>query len=1025
MSSRLPLWRRPWLHGVVILFAFCASAPAHDIPDNLPSYDLDIHIDVCNHWVHVRERVTWTNRHERPANELKLNVYPHFKLPGKEIGYTAKMLEILRMTPSDVIDSVGRCCDIRQIILCDPNQPTCQTLESHWENAQPSDDTNSPPDPEVLEDTKTVLVVPLPQPVAKGETVTIEIEFCLRLPQKQGRWGQWQGVTFLSHWLPVLAYYDDKGWQPTPFIPWHQPFFNEAGQYSARVTLPCNQKFACTGGVFGKADLGDGWQQLTVAVPAARDFAFLCSERFEEFTGNVDGVEVRCLAFPEHAHHARNMVRYVCEAIPIYNQWFGEYPYPEFTIVESYFGWNGNECSALVMIDERVFGMPHIATGYVEYLVTHELCHQWWYNVVGTNGYCETWMDEGLATYFTHRFMTVKHGTRNSKMIDYPGGLEWLPNIDRDTYRNYGLYGTQGRGELGPSVQPMDKFGHVVNLFSLCYDRGSKIVGMIEDRLGEQAFLDFIRTVYRKYYFRVLRVADFQRELEEYTGRSWEDFFINWLYGKGAADWAVEKVTVEEITENPGHWNKWKRWWQRGVGPVPCKVSVVLHQKADYNEQTVLGISLDEDQNFHIRIPILPQAPHLEIDDPPAQVTWLSENRVRVDVMLPCRPTQIVVDPDQVLFDREPANNCWKSRCRYRFTPLFTLLDENDITSAYDRRNVTIGPWLYATAYDEQWYTRSVMAGIRAGVYRTQQYNGGVYAAYRTDYQDMAVGVDGLWDHWPYTRTQIGFNAERSLMAMEDDHFNNRGVIFGRYIFTYGSSLYLPSIEYGEMFGAIENNQLPIPRFQPRGSHQLNNMTLAGVHYHLDYLTPYWDPEGGYRFDVTLANGIPVFGQDEDFYRASAQFSFVKGLPDGLGFLSETRLAGRVYGAAGWPDNNLYFTLGGAGLFRAFDMAERQGSAVWLGSLEWRIPLVKHLRCDYLDHTVGLRGISAVTFYDVGNAYVLGDSMGAIAHGVGGGIYLDVAWFSFVERTTIRFDVAKSVNIAAPWQFNFYFQHPF
>ena len=52
------------------------------------------------------------------------------------------------------------------------------------------------------------------------------------------------------------------------------------------------------------------------------------------------------------------------------------------------------------MIDERVFGMPHLGGSYVEYLVSHETCHQWWYNVVGTNGYRETFMDEAPATLF-------------------------------------------------------------------------------------------------------------------------------------------------------------------------------------------------------------------------------------------------------------------------------------------------------------------------------------------------------------------------------------------------------------------------------------------------------------------------------------------------------------------------------------------------------------------------------------------------------------------------------------------------
>ena len=125
------------------------------------------------------------------------------------------------------------------------------------------------------------------------------------------------------------------------------------------------------------------------------------------------------------------------------------------------------------MIDERVFGMPHVGDGYVDYLVSHEICHQWWYNLIGTNGYCETWMDEAMATYFAHQFLDQKYG-HNNMMLRYPRGLEWLPNIRRETYRYYSMYGVIGRGEQGPIVQEMPKFGHIANLFGMCYDKGSK-----------------------------------------------------------------------------------------------------------------------------------------------------------------------------------------------------------------------------------------------------------------------------------------------------------------------------------------------------------------------------------------------------------------------------------------------------------------------------------------------------------------------------------------------------------------------
>ena len=100
-----------------------------------------------------------------------------------------------------------------------------------------------------------------------------------------------------------------------------------------------------------------------------------------------------------------------------------------------------------------------------------------------------------------------------------------------------------------------------------------------------------------------------------------------------------------------------------------CRAVVVLHQKAQINEPTVLGISLDGTENYQIRIPIEPSVESLDLENPPAHVENLGDNRIRVVIELPSQPTQITVDPDQVLMDGNPVNNSWKTRCHTRFTP--------------------------------------------------------------------------------------------------------------------------------------------------------------------------------------------------------------------------------------------------------------------------------------------------------------------------------------------------------------------
>jgi hemolysin activation/secretion protein len=120
--------------------------------------------------------------------------------------------------------------------------------------------------------------------------------------------------------------------------------------------------------------------------------------------------------------------------------------------------------------------------------------------------------------------------------------------------------------------------------------------------------------------------------------------------------------------------------------------------------------------------------------------------------------------------------------------------------------------------------------------------------------------------------------------------------------------------------------------------------------------------------------------------------------------------------AAAIPDEAQLFPLGGSTLFRGFDLAERQGSLLWVVNLELRVPLVRRLCFDVADHCMGVRGLYVAPFYDVGQVYVNGKPVGDVAHAVGVGLRADVAWFSFIERTMLRVDVAKTVNSSAPVQ---------
>jgi hypothetical protein len=1006
--------------GVVAVLAVVA-ADAHaapPIPADLPRYQLDITLDPAGGRASVLETVTWTNPTGQPVSDLVFTFYPHYRIPAGDHVLLAKTLELLRLQPSLGIDRGGRHGVITSAKLVAAGgrpRPDPAPLPFEFDHHDP-----------------TTFRFPLPEPVPPGGSVTVEIGCSLHLPEKQGRWGQWAGVTYLTNSLPLLAVRDEGGWRPMPFVPWHQPWFAEAGVFEAAITLPADEVLVTPAATRSETPTTPGRKRVVTEPFVGRDFAVLCSKRFKEFRHSVEvpggrAVALRCFAFAEHEFYATEILKIVAEALPVYSDWFGPFPYDQFTIAESFFGWNGNECAGLVMIDERVFGMPHLARGYVEYLVSHETCHQWWYNLVGTNGYAEPFLDEGAATYFTHRLLDRKHG-KNNALLAWPDGLGWLPNIRRENYRWGGMYSAVRNGQMHPAAQDLPRYGHLFGLFTGAYDRGSKVFGMVEDRLGEAAFLDFTRSLVAKYGWRVLSAADLRRELEEYTGRDWGEFFDRWVYGKGMTDWAVERVEVRDPTPILAR-----------LDPLPFdrdpkRVRVVVRQQGEYPEPTVLGIRFAGQPGFPVRIPITPGSEPAAVKLPWSEGApgWETEFRVaplgdgqfEVSFTAPRDVEQVEVDPDRVLLDADPKNNAWKNPPKLRATPVYTMLDEADLTSDYDRCTVTAGPWLWGASYTDPWYTRSTLVGLRAGANCPNEFRTGAYLAYRTGFRDLVFGVDAVI---PGRLRETGFNYERRIAGPWDntdgDGGAQRGVLYHRWVVKQGSSLYLPPMVYHEAFAQYSDNFLPFARTTAPGPVRPDSVWEGGWHGRLNLYTPYWDPEEGVWADFTAAAGETRLPNSTATGRLRAELAGVKQLP---GWLGEARVAGRVVAGGALPDRGQFFALGGGTLFRGYDLAERQGSAFWVANAELRYPLVRHVTWDVLDHCIGARNVWLAGFYDVGDIYVDGRSVGGrVAHAVGGGVRVDVAVFSFIERATLRLDVAKTVNDNTPFQLWFGLQHAF
>ncbi len=928
--------------------------PSHSrlpVPEGIPRYEIGVRVDVARRLAIARERVRFTNRTTNEVRELVFHVYPRFRVADADWNLLGKTMEVLRLSPDEAMDRQGRRLSVQRASL-DGKDLTVRFDEA----------------------VDTIMTLDLPSPVKPGASVEVEIDFRVELPDKWGRWGQHDGITYLANWYPVLAYHDQKGWEKTPFVPWHQPWHQEAGQYRVTVDLPSDQMVASTGSIVSTQQVDEGWKRLKIETAPARDFALVCSSRFQAFERKAGETRVRVLALPETAENAKACLDFACEVIPLYEAWFGPYFDEEFEIVTSYFGWNGNECAGLVMIDQRVMNLPSVGVRYLDHLVSHETLHQWFWNTVGTDGYAETFMDEGIVSAVTARRLDAKYG-RNGSLVVWPRGLGWLPTIGREDMRLSGYYGWRAKGNGGPVLQDLKTMGNLSALFSLAYDRGGKVINMVENRLGPERFEAFFRKIYHDYAFKTLSFADFRRELAAFDpGQNWDDFLDGWLIEHADTDWSVERVSIGGADD-------------KGVHPVTIEVK----QKREMLEPTVVLCDCDASE---IRVPLWPERGDYEV--PGAKVSRKGDTwTIQVDA--PVRPRQVEVDPDHALLDAVPDNNRWKPEVAWRVTPLMTPLDESSTFQAYDRISVVAGPFI-------DMYARG---GFKVGIQRLEKWQLTAWAGTEPALREAIFGGQLLFPHTPFPRWVSGIFYEEGLYNFYNDKRHSGGRLFTRYKFLETSSFLTEDQGFAELYLGTGNEF-----WQGDDGRPVNgNLTAIGGRLRASTLFPVWDPVGGNLLELTVERGDRAIGSKYDYVRMTGEVGVVRALPESTGaYFSKTKLALRAYGGWAFPDDQPYFRLGGGRRLRGLDLTQYTGSAVWLGTAEWRFPIWADMNQG--DPTGLLHGqnLFGSLFYDVGQSYLRGN-FSPVVHSVGFGLRLDVSLFSFLERAALRMDIAQPIGI--------------
>lgn len=346
-----------------------------------------------------------------------------------------------------------------------------------------------------VDDARTVLSVPVSGGWQPDATIILQLSYTVHIPQIAYRFGANDGIWALGNTFIQPAVWQNGAFRTDAYAPVGDPFLSDCMNYTLTLAVP--EGYTCTGSGWPEVEALNGRSIYRFSALAVRDFALVVSDRFQLAHQTVDGVLVA--AYTVDVAQAREMLSYARKALVSYNARYGAYPYPSLTLVQINFPMGGMEYPAMAMIanDQLRIGGQTLET-----VIAHEVAHQWWYAVVGSDPWEQAWQDEALCEFSVLEYLEDVHGraTRNER---------------EQTVIEPALRVTVPRG-VTPGA-PLDRFSTMAQYSLVVYNRGAALF-LALDRTISDGLDPFLRAYYQRFAFTRATREDFESLLAEFTG---------------------------------------------------------------------------------------------------------------------------------------------------------------------------------------------------------------------------------------------------------------------------------------------------------------------------------------------------------------------------------------------------------------------------------------------------------------------------------------------------------------------------
>jgi aminopeptidase N len=234
----------------------------------------------------------------------------------------------------------------------------------------------------------------------------------------------------------------------------------------------------------------------------------------QKVSETVNGVTINSYYEPSDAAGGKRALQFAVDALRVFQARFGAYPYTEFDVVETPVSALGIEYPGIIVIAQSLYKDPREAET-LEFVVVHEVAHQWWYALVGNDQVNYPWLDEALAQYSEVIYAEDLRGktAAQSMVRGYFGAI-----YDR----------VKARGRDAAVNQPVAAFSEA-SYSEIVYGKGPLFFDAIRKTMGDEKFLRFLKTYAERYRYKVAFPEDLLKTAEEACACSLRAEYQQWI----------------------------------------------------------------------------------------------------------------------------------------------------------------------------------------------------------------------------------------------------------------------------------------------------------------------------------------------------------------------------------------------------------------------------------------------------------------------------------------------------------------